>query len=418
MPLERRPFATCSPSDQWIGGVLQSAPEDFRVEEIPLYPPAGEGEHLFVRIEKTGRTTEEAVQALSTALGVSPGVVGFAGRKDKQSVSGQTLSFPAEVEGRLPAVSVPGVRVLDAARHGRKLGAGHLAGNRFRIVVRGLGEGAAARISPVVARVAVAGVPNYFGPQRFGIRRNNHLVGGALVAGDFREAALEIAGRSTSDEGDARLREARGLADQGEFGEAERAFPSGCVSERRLCRHLARHAEDWGGAIRILPRSTRTFYVNAWQSYVFNRVVEERRGAMTDVRAGDVAVKPSGVAFRVDDAAEVAGRIAAGLVELSGPLPGKRSLIGAGATGEFEWALTRAALGGRDPEPLLRASRLRGERRPLRLAVSGFACELASDHATFEFTLPSGAFATTVLAEFMGPGPAIPRLEEVRFATD
>ncbi len=119
------------------GGVLRVEPADFEVEEVPAYPPAGEGSHVFAWIEKRGLTTIQAMRALAAAVGVSDRDVGAAGMKDRHAVTRQFLSFPPPVTPEaLLAAQVSGVAVLNAVRPPHKLRTGHLRGNRFRLTVR------------------------------------------------------------------------------------------------------------------------------------------------------------------------------------------------------------------------------------------------------------------------------------------
>ena len=120
------------------GGLHKATPEDFIVDELPAYAPSGEGGHTFLRIEKRGLTTAEAIARLCRALGVSPNEVGAAGQKDRQALTRQWISLPNVDPERALAASAEGVRVLEAARHGHKLRTGHLAGNRFSLTVRGV----------------------------------------------------------------------------------------------------------------------------------------------------------------------------------------------------------------------------------------------------------------------------------------
>ena len=117
---------------------IAATPEDFVVEELPLYAPAGEGAHTFVRVEKRLRTTEEVAADLARAAGVSARDVGYAGRKDRRAVATQWLSVPGLDPERARDLALPGVQVLDAGRHPHKLRTGHLRGNRFELVVRGV----------------------------------------------------------------------------------------------------------------------------------------------------------------------------------------------------------------------------------------------------------------------------------------
>jgi tRNA pseudouridine13 synthase len=144
--------------------LIKAQPADFHVTEIPLAAPAGSGEHLLLRLEKTGLGTPDVAQQLARAFEVPEVAIGYAGMKDKHAVTEQWFSVhtPCAVESLPP---LPGVRVLEAARHQRKLRRGELAGNRFRIRLRDVSHSDWAERLTEVGEV---GVPNYFGPQRFG----------------------------------------------------------------------------------------------------------------------------------------------------------------------------------------------------------------------------------------------------------
>src|SRR5512136_1427415 len=116
-----------------IGGTIKETPEDFRVEEIPLYSPEGAGEHTFTLIEKRGITTLETIRRFSRVLELPEREIGYAGMKDARGVTRQTLSVPRTPPERLLALDLPGIKVISAKRHRNKLKLGHLYGNRFRI---------------------------------------------------------------------------------------------------------------------------------------------------------------------------------------------------------------------------------------------------------------------------------------------
>ena len=163
------------------GGRLKVDPEDFRVDELPAYLPSGAGPHLYLHVEKRGRTTRDVVRALARALGVGEREVGYAGLKDRAAVTTQWLSFPVARDPDPAALAGDGYRVLAASRHQNKLRPGHARGNAFEVAVRGGDLAAAQRAAAALAR---AGLPNYYGPQRFGHGGANAALGRALLAPD------------------------------------------------------------------------------------------------------------------------------------------------------------------------------------------------------------------------------------------
>lgn len=166
------------------GGRWVSAPETFRVEEIPLYPFCGEGEHAAVVVEKAERTTRDLALAVAQSLGLSPSAVGYAGMKDKRCVAVQAFTIGGVAEAAAArAFEDQGCRVHHATRHRNKLRLGHLAGNRFRAFVAGAG---AAEAEQVLEELGRDGAPNYFGRQRFGARGDNAAQGLAVLRGRLR----------------------------------------------------------------------------------------------------------------------------------------------------------------------------------------------------------------------------------------
>ena len=149
-----------------IGGRIKHVPEDFEVDEIPAYAPSGTGEFLYLWIEKRDMGADYFTRQIARRLGIPYGEVGVAGMKDRRAVTRQMVSVPVSVAERLDALNGDGMRLLSSERHGNKLRAGHLHGNRFRILVRD--ATAPERLEPIVQKLRIDGVPNFYGPQRFG----------------------------------------------------------------------------------------------------------------------------------------------------------------------------------------------------------------------------------------------------------
>ncbi|WP_432822691.1 tRNA pseudouridine(13) synthase TruD, partial [Trichloromonas sp.] len=118
------------------GGTIKESPEDFLVEEIPLYPPCGEGEHLYLLVEKEGVSTHDMLHRLAKALKVKEREIGYAGLKDAKARTRQTVSITGVKPEQVKALEFEDIRILDARFHGNKLRLGHLAGNRFTIRLR------------------------------------------------------------------------------------------------------------------------------------------------------------------------------------------------------------------------------------------------------------------------------------------
>ncbi len=166
---------------------LKSLNEDFIVTELPLQLPSGEGEHLWLDVEKNGANTAFVAQQLAEAAGVQERDVGFAGLKDRYAITRQWFSIylPKGETPDLTLLQHPEFKVLGQNRHVKKLRRGDLQGNRFRIVLRDV-TGDRDAIEANLQRVASDGAPNYFGAQRFGHDGGNVEQGRAMLAREIR----------------------------------------------------------------------------------------------------------------------------------------------------------------------------------------------------------------------------------------
>lgn len=165
---------------------LRTTPEDFRVHEVLGFEPSGEGEHLLVQIEKRGLATQQAAQQLARAVGVRARNVGWAGLKDKMAVTRQTLSLPWPIKRELPDLqSDLSFQVLSVARHHRKLRPGSHRANRFMIRCHTADPVDLSDLQARVDALIAGGVPNAFGPQRFG-RDGDNVAQFLAIAPDQR----------------------------------------------------------------------------------------------------------------------------------------------------------------------------------------------------------------------------------------
>lgn len=400
-----------------IRGVLKARPEDFIVEEIPLYEPSGQGDHLYLFIQKVNLATMHVVRLLADHFGVHRDDVGFAGLKDKLAVTTQLFSIP--LLGRSPesfgTLEHAGLSVLWIDRHANKIKRGHLQGNRFVIKVRNVSHAAVVHAHKSLAMLVANGAPNRVGAQRFGVLGNNHLIGLALLKRDWVRALDLLLGPGPGVP-DAHA-EARQMYTRREFREAMLAMPGSLHTERRVLAALSEGASP-EKAIGAIERMAHGFYIAATQSAVFNAVLDRRldAGTLAALVEGDVAMKhDSLVTFPVDAAAladqgerALAPRLARREISPTGPMWGPDMPRAAGAVDGVEVEeLERfglsvdelARLGRREVRAML------GARRPLRVPVLYPDIEGGMDeHGEYvkcRFELPRGAFATTVMAEIM-----------------
>ncbi|MEX2217869.1 MAG: tRNA pseudouridine(13) synthase TruD [Phycisphaerales bacterium] len=396
-----------------LGGWIKERPEDFLVDEQPAYQPCGEGEHLYLFVEKRGLATLSAARTLARHFGVPPRDIGYAGLKDKQAITRQVFSvhIPGKRLEDFPSLIHERLSILWADYHGNKLRPGHLKGNRFSIRIRGVSFRAALEAKRALEMLERQGVPNRFGEQRFGYRLNNHVVGRAILLDDA-PAALDALLAPAPDVPD-KQQGARELYARGDYAGALAAFSSEASTERRILGALARGAPP-RRAIRAIDPGERDFYLTAFQSAVFNAVLDGRlrEGALGQLREGDLALKhDNGAVFEVgpaDPGPELDARLARFEISPSGPLWGAQMKRAAARTGEAELAALREA--GLTPEQIEQAPvRLTGARRPLRVPLTFPEVEGGVDehgpYVRVAFDLPRGAFATTVIRELIKPEP-------------
>lgn len=383
------------------GGTIKETPEDFLVAEIPLYLPCGEGEHTFAEIEKRGITTLEALRRLAKALGIAERDMGYAGMKDARGITRQTFSIPRVAPDHVLGLEVPGIKVLSASLHRNKLKLGHLRGNCFRLRVRGVTADAVPRASAVLSVLAKRGVPNYFGEQRYGTQGNSHLIGAALLRGDYRGAVDALIGDAAKVT-DERWRAAIDAYRRGDLDESLRAFPGHCRTERDLLQRLVKQPNDWEKAFRAVHPRLKKLYLSAFQSFLFDRLLDGRLDGLDEVVDGDVAYKhDNGACFLVTDAAAEAVRAAAFEISPTGPLFGCKMKEPEGKVLELERQVLD--MEGLSPESfnLTGGLRMDGERRPLRVPLTEPTADWDGEGLVLEFGLPRGSYATAVLREVM-----------------
>jgi tRNA pseudouridine13 synthase len=405
-PLPQRYLTT---TDRGIGGRIKIRPEDFLVDEIPLYEPSGQGEHLYLRIEKIDVGHVELMSLLRRRFSVPENAIGFAGMKDKIGVTRQTVSIRTRENPETMDLGHQRVRVLWAARHANKIRRGHLRGNRFSIRIREVD----ALKAPIVARqirsLQSSGVPNYFDYQRFGYRRNNHLLGIAVLRGQWDRVLAELLGARGEPFPDYQ-RERRELFDAGRHAEAAAMWTPADRSEIIACRALANGADAREACARI-GRTSLSFWVSAAQSAAFNGVLDRRlqAGTLLSLVPGDLAWKhDSRSVFKVDDEVLANPVTARRLAELeispSGPLWGDGMTRAGGDVDQAEIAAL-AAMGLAPNELEGGAAQLEGARRPLRVPLVDPEIDSGIDeHGQYirvAFDLPRGAYATIVLREIM-----------------
>jgi tRNA pseudouridine13 synthase len=390
-----------------IGGTIKERTEDFLVEELPLYSPSGDGPHTFFEIRKEGISTFQAVRTIAGALGIPPKRAGYAGLKDAQAITCQVLSVEGVPPETVMALDLPRIRVMWAERHRNKLKIGHLRGNRFTIRVRNVDESALPAGQAILDVLLRRGVPNRFGSQRFGQRGDSARLGRAVLQRDATAFIQGFLGGAHPNESE-RVQAARTRFDAGDWAEALRLFPGNMADERRALQTLIRTHGDHRRAYAAVPKRFKMFLLSAYQSALFNQVLDARLETLDHVYAGDLAMKhPGRSVFRVEDESAEQPRAARFEISPTGPLYGFKMIRASGQQGQLEAEILAAEGLALEDFRVGDGIKVRGQRRALRFRVHEPE-SWYDDGVVFRFWLSKGCYATAVLAEITKPSQSQP----------
>ncbi len=324
-----------------LTGKFRVKPEDFIVDEQMHIDLSGSGEHLWLKIRKTGANTDWVAKQLAQIAGIPAKNAGYAGLKDRHAVTTQWFSL------QLPGMADPDfsklpdeIEILESQRHDKKLKRGALSSNRFMLTLRNVG-GDLQQAAEICKQISKQGIPNYFGTQRFG---HNH----------------------------------------GNLAKAERWFK---------------------GEFKPKQRNQRSLYLSAARSWLFNHVLSKRveRGDWSQYLVGDVFMFEGGNSWFADDgSADLMQRLAAMEIHPTGMLWGRGELASSGLSAETEQAQAeRFPIFCQG----LEKQGLKQERRALRVNIGQVDLEVLdsddTDNATVKlmFELPPGAYATVLLEQ-------------------
>ena len=350
-------------------------PEDFIVEELPLYEPSGTGTHTYFAIRKRNLSTLEAINRIARALQVPSRDFGYAGLKDKHAVTTQILSVEGVAPERVLEVEQPDIEVLWSERHTHKLRVGHLQGNRFELTLHDIPHDTLPLIKIVMEQLGTEGVPNRFGAQRFGKKNDSHLIGKALLKSEW-ETVLHY--MLTAD-----------------------ALQVDDVA-RRVQQEVARKPIE--KVITFIPHRLRKLYLSAYQAHLFNRILEKRMPDLGKFIEGDIAVKHSnGAPFLVPNPTIEQPRADTFEISPSGPIFGSKMRMPTGDALTLETSVL--ADDGVRFEQFRKVVKIRlpGTRRPLRMPIQVHEISAVDSDlgVRLRFTLPAGGYATVVVEELL-----------------
>jgi len=405
-------YATRSPG---IGGNIRQFPEDFVVEEVlsdgskasvksTVAPLAqGRGRYLVCVLVKRNWDTLLAVRTIAKQLGVGQERIQIAGIKDARALTAQHISIGRITPQEISSVKVKDLTIYPQRFANEKIHSNMLFGNQFHIFIRAIVHSSSEieeRMKNVESELeSLGGAPNFFGHQRFGTTRPiTHLVGKHLVQNDWEGAALTFLAKPSEYEHPESRQARQKLWETRDFAEAFRCFPSQLIYERLMLGHLSKHPRDFVGAFRRLPTKLCQLFVQAYQSYLFNKFLSQRFKLgipLNQPQNGDFTVKIDEkehlalpiIGFKQPSSSGIQGKIEKEILENEKIAPQ-----------QFRVALM----------PKISSS---GGLRTALMPLIGLSIEKPiNDDANSKkkmvslgFTLKKGSYATIILREFMKP---------------
>ena len=432
-----------------VGGVIRQYVEDFVVEEVLVDGskagmPESESQiehkalgsstvrnhYLLCVLAKRNWDTFLALNAVAKQLGISTKHIQIAGIKDAKAVTAQYITVEGVSAEEVQGVQVRDIEVYPVGYFRSKLSSYYLLGNHFHVTIRAISHSKSKikrRVTKTIKELeAIGGVPNFFGHQRFGtIRPITHLVGKAIVQGNFKKAAMLFLAKPSPHEHPESQQAREQLSKTQDFKQSLKNFPKQLVYECWMLKHLAGKPEDFTGAFRKLPKKLRRLFPQAYQSYLFNKFLSKRiqKGLpLNGAEVGDYVmnVERSGLPIlkmreivNTETVTEINKAIQAGKMRLAMPMIGFKQHSSKGIQGEIEKQILEeegVAMENFRIEVMPEIS-LRGELRATIVPLNNFLPkENSRDFANpskhkveVDFMLYRGSYATIVLRELMKP---------------
>ena len=397
-------------------GVIRQSNEDFFVDEVPLQLPSGEGPNTWIHLEKNGRTTLDVVLDIARELHISRKRTGFAGMKDRSAITKQWLCISNITPEELPDFNevLHNVKILEIKQNQKKLRMGQLKGNKFKINIRNTENPVEDKeiAENVLESLKVTGVPNYYGYQRFGeVRSTTHLVGKCLVEGDIKKAVDTYIGNPNEDEHNQPY-ESRKLYDEGKLQEAYDLMPKSMRYEKSMIKELI-IAQDKRGeivekdyirAIESLPKPLKRMFVNAYESYLFNKIVNERAKLGIDKYfEGDIIIDKEEHWVHEINPDTIDTDLKNFTLNPTAPLLGSKVPLADGKQGDIERKVIEDENITKESFECPKTPKLgsHGVRRSVRFKIEDTNVEKIDDGISVEFFIPKGCYATAVLREIM-----------------
>jgi tRNA pseudouridine13 synthase len=435
-------FELYATKTQGVGGKIKASVDDFIVEEVLVdgskastsgaVPSRVIGSSmqkqrfLLCAMVKRNWDTFIATKNVAKSLGIDQARIQFAGIKDAKAVTAQHITIENVSLEDTEKVDVKDVKVTPIGYIREMLSLFYLLGNNFTITIRNADipeADAKNRIEQTIQELnSLGGIPNYFGHQRFGTTRPiTHLVGKALTQGCFEEAAMLFLAKTSPYEHPSSRQARQTLQDTHDFIAASENFPNQLRFERLMLNHLAQNPTDYVGAFQRLQPKLQALFVQAHQSYLFNRFLSGRvkRGLpLNEAVVGDfvVGVERSGLplttvekAVTAENLVQINMAVKSGKMRVALPIFGMKQKLSGGVMGEIEREVLEAEGIGECPVRLNELSRAggKGGLRTVLTPVKDFKLNASGDSVQVSFMLLRGCYATVLLREIIKPSDPV-----------
>ena len=428
-----------------IGGRIRGVPEDFQVEELlvdgskaQIIPSLDEKpqvlgssleqqRYLLCVLAKQNWDTLIATKNIANQLGLGQNSLQIAGIKDAKAVTAQYVTVENLTTDDVAKVNIKGIQFRPIGYLRNPLSVFYLLGNSFKIKITNITQNSTivnTQISQTIHEITqLGGIPNFYGHQRFGTTRPiTHFVGKAILEGNFEKAALLFLAKPSPDEHPESRQARTELQQTHDFKTALEHYPKYLRYERSMLKYLNENPNEFDKAFNVLPMKLQDLFIQAYQSYLFNRFLSERIKAgisLNKAEIGDfiVGVERTGLPM-VNMAQTVTTQnqnraneaLATGRMRLALPIVGFKQKPSNGFMGELEQQVLQQENINIDQFRVTINSKL-GNRGSLRttltpiqnlklLNISKDTNELS---ASLEFTLLRGCYATVLLREIIKP---------------
>jgi len=428
-----------------VNGVIKQSVDDFMVEEVLVdgsrarienavkSPGLGvstkKQEYLLCILVKRDWDTFVAIKNIAKQLNKSQDQIKIAGIKDAKAVTAQYITIKYASIEDVANVRIKDIELRPVGYLRRELSTFYLLGNCFRIKIKGitnLESTTRKKIAETIQELELAGgLPNYFGHQRFGTTRPiTHLIGKALLKGDFGEAGMIFLAEPSFYEHPSSRQARKKLQSTRNFMQALKNFPKQLRYERLMLAHLVQKQDDFAGAFKQLPTKLQALFVQAYQSYLFNRFLTARLMKGTPLNKAELGdwviwVERSGLPMvntaklvSLDNSAEIGVLIKNGKMRVALPIVGCNPRLSRGGMGQIEKQILDEEEVSLDNFKMrdLPSMGARGGLRPITAPIKDFslddvsvgACVVGLE-ASMNFVLLRGCYATVLLREIMKP---------------